>query len=916
MKLQFFILLLIINTLNVFSEQINVCLQDEQTRKPIIDAAVYLDNDNNQHTGEITPNNGCVQFRIPKGKMTLHVSHLNYKPLSLPLTIISDTIISLSLKPIILEIKEIVVTASESKGISSSSQINKEAMIHLQPSSFSDLMALLPGGISKTPNMTSANIIRLREAGTSDDNYTTSSLGTSFVVDGAPISTDANMQYISQATSSNQDYYRNTTNKGVDMRSISTDDIERVEIIRGIPSVEYGDLTSGLVKIERKLKATPWEARFKADGYGKLFYVGKGVSFNQGNTTLNGGIDYVDAKADPRNNLENYKRITTSIRTQTSFDKTHTKFQWLVNADYTGSIDNDKQDPDLNYMQEDSYRSQYHKISLSNTLTTHFKDTIILKTIQVLGNVSYQVDNIKQTRFIAIDRDRPMPSNQGAGEHNGQYLPYTYVANYEVDGKPLNAFIKSKTNFVFKTGKSFHKSIVGLEWKMDKNYGEGQVYDITRPLFVGTTKRPRTYKKIPAGHQLSFFVEDAIFIPIKEHNLKIVAGLRGTTLLNLSDQYSMDGHIYIDPRMNIQWIFPRILLADKDLIFNISAGIGQHTKMPTLTQLYPDNYYKDIIQLNYYHTNPDYRKLNLMTYEINPTNYDLQPARNLKSEIRLGIQWNRNNFSITYFQENMTSGFRTSTVCIPFVYKKYDTSGINYQTLTSAPMLSDLPYDTKTVLDTYFIYTNGSKITKEGVEFQFSSQRINAIHTRFTINGAWFRTTYVNSQPMFSAQVTKVVNSVSVNDLYIGYYNWNDGSIRELFNTNIIADTYIEKLGLTVSATLQLEWFTSSQTLQRDGVPIAYMDQSGAIFPYTSEDLTDIYKQWLVISYNEGVYRKNSVPFGAYLNFKASKTITKYITIAFFVDKLFDYLPDYKINDVTIRRSVTPYFGMELNLKL
>ncbi len=31
------------------------------------------------------------------------------------------------------------------------------------------------------------------------------------------------------------------------MRSISTDDIESVEVVRGIPSAEYGNLTSGMI---------------------------------------------------------------------------------------------------------------------------------------------------------------------------------------------------------------------------------------------------------------------------------------------------------------------------------------------------------------------------------------------------------------------------------------------------------------------------------------------------------------------------------------------------------------------------------------------------------------------------------------------------------------------------------------------
>ena len=104
-----------------------------------------------------------------------------------------------------------------------------------------------------------ANTITLRETGTlnasgeKSDNpdYSISSLGTLFLVDGAPINGDANMQYIpSGSDSSSPEYKRNITNKGVDMRSISTDDIESVEIVRGIPSAEYGNLTSGLVNIK------------------------------------------------------------------------------------------------------------------------------------------------------------------------------------------------------------------------------------------------------------------------------------------------------------------------------------------------------------------------------------------------------------------------------------------------------------------------------------------------------------------------------------------------------------------------------------------------------------------------------------------------------------------------------------------
>ena len=102
-----------------------------------------------------------------------------------------------ALKTDVQSVGEVVVTAQESKGLATASTIQKHAMEHLQPSSFSDLLELLPGGRSKDPNFSTPNNIRLREANARmNSNYATSSLGTSFVIDGAPMSTNANMQYL------------------------------------------------------------------------------------------------------------------------------------------------------------------------------------------------------------------------------------------------------------------------------------------------------------------------------------------------------------------------------------------------------------------------------------------------------------------------------------------------------------------------------------------------------------------------------------------------------------------------------------------------------------------------------------------------------------------------------------------------
>lgn len=213
-------------------------------------------------------------------------------------------------------IGEVLVTAAESKGPTSSSKIGREAIAHIQPSSIADLMELIPGGRATDPSFGAPQEIRLREAAPSSSaNYATSALGTQIQVDGIPISNDANLQY-STSYGSIQEYAN--VNRGVDTRAISTDDIESVEIVRGIPSVEYGDLTSGLVKVKRREGGRDLTARFKADMSSKLFSVGKGFERkgrgDAERTTLNINADYLTAASDPRNPRQSYQRLTGSVR--------------------------------------------------------------------------------------------------------------------------------------------------------------------------------------------------------------------------------------------------------------------------------------------------------------------------------------------------------------------------------------------------------------------------------------------------------------------------------------------------------------------------------------------------------------------------------------------------------------------------
>ncbi len=910
--------------------EVQVVLTDSASGEPIADVAVLV-LENNQ--SGVSDKQGVVRLALSVGYYTLDITHIAYGEVIRPVEVKSPTeVVRLSLSQQVQTIAEVVVTASESAGAQTSSLIGKEAMQHLQPSSFADIVGMLPGAQTTTPNLTSANTIRLREAsnGTGSDDYAAASLGTSFVIDGAPVSTDANMQYVQ--SSSTQDDQRQVVNKGVDMRTISTDDIEKVEIIRGIAGAEYGDVTSGVVKIERTQKATPWRARFKADGFSKLFYVGKGWEFggirneelgirndaqqmngqlagsngettkntgNTHNTVVNVGIDYLNAKNDPTNTLENYQRITGSVRVQNRWQVADTRIRWQTNLDYTGSIDNDKIDPDINHNKEDSYRSEYHHLTWGNTLNINNK-TQPWWAFALTTNLSYSLDRIRQTKFVQLTTPiQPVLSSLEEGAQDMSLLPYQYVADYTVDGKPLNVFVRPKANFVFHTWGIDHKAAVGVEWKFDKNFGQGQVYDLSRPLNYASSLRPRAYSDIPATNQLAWYVQDDIHIPAGRTSFDWTIGLRGTSLLGLDKQYTMHGKCYLDPRVNLMYNIP--VQGGKAYL---AAAVGRHTKMPTLLQLYPNSIYEDLKVRNV--TLSQDSVLNVYTHIIDPTNYQLTPARNLKWEVRAGFEIHKHAFSITYFQERMKDGFRQWRNCLPFTYTvdSIATDG------TRTPL-------TYSKLLTYTMTTNGSEIRKEGVEWQYQSPRIPVICTRFTVNGAWLRTTYRNSQAMFSTdKLNEVINGVAVKDYYIGYYDWEDGSVRENLNTNLIADVSIPRLGLTVSATVEMTLYSATRTLRKNGVPVAYMDLSGELKPYTEAEQNDPVLKALLFTYNEDQFRRKTVPFAGYLNLRVQKSITRYADIAFFVNKLLDYLPDYKVDGVTIHRSASPYFGMEINLKI
>lgn len=814
--------------------------------------------------------------------------------------------------PDTLWINEAVVTAKEEKGVTATSKIGKDAISHIQPSSIADLLELLPGGLSRDPVLSSPQSINLRAAGNLSSDYITSALGTRFTIDGRPVLNDANLQYTPAFSSLGTDY----VNLGTDMRTISTEEIESVDVVRGIASVRHGDLTSGLVQIRRIKGGQAFRMRAKADMQSKLIFAGKGWEWgDKDKTTLNIGVNFLNSQADPRNPRQNYKRLTGSVRAGHSWMGGENYTHALnLSLDYTGSFDNRKSDrniDEIDGLPVETYKSSDNRIELGADYTIRTRDEeAFFHSFALTGSLSYEQDLIDRWKQVIMGADEPMSVSREAGEFDAIMIPARYEATLQVDGKPFYAYLQAISDFRFGS----QKLMLGAEWTFDKNFGEGSIFDIYHPFSTSMSARPRAYKDIPADNQLAFFAEENGSLEAGRWKLEWSAGARLSALLGLPEGYSLRGKPYIDPRANIRVNFPETAPGGYRLEAGLWAGAGLHTKFPTMDMLYPEPIYGDRQQLNYWPTDKSQRRINYLVYIIDPTNKALEPARNLKWETGIDASWKGWSFSADFFVEDMRSGFRTGTEYIQLISKDYDESAIDRSTLVGPPSTEGLPYQLDTTLIGYGLTTNGSRTRKTGVEYTLTSERIPYINTRVNVSGAWFLTNYMNSQPEYE-RPSSVIDGKPYP--YIGIYEKNDSFLHETFNTSILLDTQVPSLGLIFTTSFQCTWFTGQQRLSDDSVPVAYLDKELVRHPFTEESDADGVLHQMVRQFSGALLEYRRVPFYMNVNLKLTKKLYRdKLRASLFVNRLFTVAPDYEVDGVVKRRSSTPYFGMEISFAI
>lgn len=870
---------------------------EDKTGKPVKSAAINIQE---YDLWTISDENGKYKFKdVPAGEIKLSVQCLGkitYET-EIEVTKGKEIILDIRLKDDSYDIDEVEVVSKENQtGYSTASTVSKKAIEHVQSTSLGDVLQLIPGQIIDNPNLSTANQANIRQAAYSELN----ALGTAILEDGSPISNNADMQVSNTSSSGLASGFSSVSGKGVDLRQISTDNVESIEVIRGIPSVEYGDLTSGALLVNTKTGRTPYEMRVRVNPKSTQFYTGKGFDLSEDLGNLNVDFDYIKSVDDQRMTYRGYKRITNKITYSNHFlpdDLWYSKTKISLHT----TLDEQKQDPDDDrYKIENRSRDRGIRFNTSGKFKLN-KDFARTISYNITGSYSHQ-EGYQQK--LVTGYTYPLSHALTDTTQPATLVPSSYLSQVDIDGKPLSFFTKIMNSFYQKTGKFNHKVIIGGEWRTDGNNGMGRTYDVTRPPRTGggLASRPRSYKDIPLLNQLAFYAEDNITGDIFERELKIGIGLR-------YDNYQPTGLLstelsnpVLSPRINTSYE----LFDD----FKLRGGYGLTSKSPTLVHLYPDKAYYDLVNFNYYPENVDERLVIVTTNVFDTKPENLKPIIQQKAELGIDFSIKDKNFTITAFDEKLENGYGFAQEIHFIPVEKYEA--VSYPE-GEPPVLDPVPTRVDTFITSHNAPGNYQANESKGIEFDFKLGEIDWIRTSIQFNGA-----YVQSKTYRDGEYIYKRNLPSGNEPdYVGIYPSGRGKKDERFNTTLRLVHHIPEFNLVASLSVQTIWIKKHRDIGYAEYPIGYIDRHGEKHYITREEAEQERFEDLVLPYNDYHYIEADWPSLWLMNFRLSKDINDDLGFAFFANNMFMHRPlheDTRTNDYT-RRNPSLFFGTEMYLK-
>ena len=864
---------------------------------------------------------------VQTGTYILKATCLGYVDFSTQLLVKSD-IEGLEIKMSVssLALEEVVVTAQRPKdGMSTSHILSREAMDHLQMSNMSDMAALLPGGKTVNPDLTTSNVLSLRSGGSSEGN---AAFGTAFEVDGVRLGNNAALSGM----------------VGIDTRSLSVENIEAVEVITGVPSAEYGDLNSGMVKVRTKRGRSPYSVTVSVNPRTWQLSASKGFDLGKDRGVLNTSLEWARATKQLISPYESYTRRGITLNYSNTFLK-----KLRLEVGFAGNLGgmNSKDDPD-------AFSGEYTKVR-DNSLRGNAALTWLLNkpwvtNLKFNATVNFN-DNLSWTHsYNDYASSKPAVHSQEQGYYLAQQLPLQWFADYIVDSKELDFSADVKYEWTRKFGTLDSKFKAGLQWKANGNVGEGEYY--MEPGLAADGFRPRSFRQYPFMHNISAFAEERVKLPVGTSSLEVSAGLRFENVQIPGSEYRHNNSI--SPRLNLRWDFGKH--------WAIRGGWGITEKMPSFFILYPQQEYwdKETFQLSYgsnsayvYYTLP-------YKMQYNP---ELRWQRNSNSE--LGVEMTAGDFSVSLvgFYNLTRYPYKIGYDYTPFTYTQWqkpegfsagENAAITVDNRTGEVFVRNSEDELWTpmvakVQDKTFVKNtmqkNGEPMRRAGAELTVDFPEIKPLRTSFRVDASYTWTQYKDdsisgfyrggSHSGISGDGSPVPTGRSYE--FVGYYPNGDkgnslicGKLTHNLDANVTAITHIPRARLIITCRLEMSILTRSRNIAApeaerndDGYlelwPVEYLDvEDGRIHPFTDELKSDPrFRNLMLTSANIYTFDQDGYGFYCCANLSLTKEIGKHVSISFFANNFTNSRP-YVVSKATgIGAIFTPsfYYGLTCRLK-
>jgi len=798
---------------------------------------------------------------IRPGEYTLEISCVGYEKYTQKIKIMEGQIIEINvtLKTTAFQIGGIEVIGTNTllpSDVATKTTITSGEIEHFQAASLKDVLDLVPG-IQKSDNPGLGKTTQVAVRG--DEADALSAFGTLIIIDGTPVSNNANLQFESLAGAK---FGSSSMGRGVDLRTIPADNIDNLEVITGLPSVRYGDVTSGVINVQSKIGTIPNRFKFKNNPDTREGNFGGGIALGEGSLSYN--FNAAQSERDIRITGDEYLRLTGQLVYSGNYldnrltNNTKILFQGI----------SDEEEPKGDLQQVKNYNRGY-----SISLSTWGK----LKPEDEVSAFDYNL-------FATMRRENTMKSRlktEYVVMPSGDTIA-SYIGKVETKGIEWTLGGRLEWNKIFYTGDVIHKILLGIDPQYNANTGEGVVFDTVLNYYGAESgKRPYSFDDIPGQLIMSIYLEDKL----TWHSLfdfSLMLGFRYEMYrpynFNLSGLWG-DGDIieshqgtFFNPRINLM-----VYLSD---VNQIRLGAGTSSKSPPMSTIYPP-------EEVFLWRNPDDGSESYLRYD--------RRVPELKG-------YRESMFEFAYDHKF----FNMFSISASFYYK-FRKIEPKSQTIPVFQVSQVGSIYTVYYVDEYALPENIGKTETKGIEFTFKTVKIKSLNMDFQINGAYNFIKYPGTGTSYSStpsndkgqianyQVPNVPIDTLIGIIYDQGERWSDR-----LQINYYAKYTLASLGLWITLRVEQLVWEKSQNFNQSPIYLESATEGAIEDYYFSRELKRKPNKWL-------------------FNFSMSKSLFEGAEISFYVNNFIDdpalYRYDSSIdNETETTRNPPLFYGIEFSM--